>query len=270
MSKLLTHEQCPRCRKYGKDRSGDNLAVYSDHVFCFSCGYTKQIQSNVSLKNYKSGNNAQSYPERTGQKTCPQLPVDFVLCLPDVGYQWIKQYEITDKEIAQHRIGWSENGFTIRGPGNNPIQYKPCMVFPIYDIYGNLLMWQARYFGSEKDIKSKYVTRGKTNDILHIVGMDSDPSGTITIVEDIISAIKCSRFTNSLPMWGSNVSSSNIHRISKRYSNVNIWLDYDKTKEAHKLKAQISPFFENVRVISTIKDPKEIQEIEMRILLSGK
>lgn len=32
---------CPRCRKNGKDFSGDNLSVYTDNSkYCFACGYT--------------------------------------------------------------------------------------------------------------------------------------------------------------------------------------------------------------------------------------
>jgi archaellum biogenesis ATPase FlaH len=35
-------EQCPRCAKNGRDKSGDNLHVYGedDGAFCYSCGYT--------------------------------------------------------------------------------------------------------------------------------------------------------------------------------------------------------------------------------------
>lgn len=32
---------CPRCKANGNDNSGDNLAVYDDHVYCFSCKYFK-------------------------------------------------------------------------------------------------------------------------------------------------------------------------------------------------------------------------------------
>lgn len=36
------HEQCPRCFKEGRDKSGDNLARYSDgSCYCFACGYTE-------------------------------------------------------------------------------------------------------------------------------------------------------------------------------------------------------------------------------------
>ena len=40
MAELLRHQQCPQCAVNGQDRSGDNLAVYSDGgSHCFACGY---------------------------------------------------------------------------------------------------------------------------------------------------------------------------------------------------------------------------------------
>ena len=40
MSVCTHHEPCPQCRGQGRDRKGDNLAVYDDgHKYCFSCGY---------------------------------------------------------------------------------------------------------------------------------------------------------------------------------------------------------------------------------------
>lgn len=42
MAEFIKKVSCPRCRKNGRDASGDNLAVYSDEsCHCFSCGYTK-------------------------------------------------------------------------------------------------------------------------------------------------------------------------------------------------------------------------------------
>jgi twinkle protein len=39
-SKFVSRERCPKCAESGQDRSGDNLAVFSDgHKFCFSCNY---------------------------------------------------------------------------------------------------------------------------------------------------------------------------------------------------------------------------------------
>ena len=41
MGQFVRKDQCPACAKQGRDKSGNNLAVYSDDsVYCFSCGYT--------------------------------------------------------------------------------------------------------------------------------------------------------------------------------------------------------------------------------------
>ena len=39
MSLFQSKTECPRCVQNGADRSGDNLAVYDDHGYCFTCKY---------------------------------------------------------------------------------------------------------------------------------------------------------------------------------------------------------------------------------------
>jgi len=41
---------CPGCVAKGNDASGDNLAEYTDHYYCFACGYSKQKGSTVEEK----------------------------------------------------------------------------------------------------------------------------------------------------------------------------------------------------------------------------
>lgn len=41
MGNVIRKEPCPKCRKSGRDHSGDNLVVYEDESsYCFACGYT--------------------------------------------------------------------------------------------------------------------------------------------------------------------------------------------------------------------------------------
>lgn len=41
MGSVIRKEPCPKCRKSGRDHSGDNLVVYEDESsHCFACGYT--------------------------------------------------------------------------------------------------------------------------------------------------------------------------------------------------------------------------------------
>lgn len=45
--------RCPNCEKKGRDRKGDNLAIYSDgHGYCFSCGFYLDKNSNLDYNVY--------------------------------------------------------------------------------------------------------------------------------------------------------------------------------------------------------------------------
>lgn len=55
---VVRHEACPRCRKNGRDKSGDNLAIYLDtdgneSAHCFSCKFTI-VSSEYKKDNYES------------------------------------------------------------------------------------------------------------------------------------------------------------------------------------------------------------------------
>jgi len=268
-SLFLRHERCPRCEENGKDRSGNNLAVYSDHAFCFSCGY-KQKRQQGGRGSYETKTNGgfgkQVYEQaHNNSRKCQNLPSDYILSLPLLGVKWVKQYGITDKEMAVNRIGWSEIGFPVVGYGNHPpIQYSPCMVFPIFDTMGTLLMWQARYFGTEKRYP-KYITKGKPNEIIHILGKGEK----LVIVEDLLSAIKVARVQRCVPLWGSNPSMVFLNRLRSVTNHIVIWLDPDKQLEAQKLRKRVSVLFDTVEIISSIGDPKdyETQEIKTKLFL---
>lgn len=54
-AKVLRHEACPKCRKRGRDNTGDNLAIYLDEsgeesAHCFSCKFT------IPSSEYKNDN----------------------------------------------------------------------------------------------------------------------------------------------------------------------------------------------------------------------
>ena len=46
----VSKERCPACASIGRDRSGDNMAVYDDGgKYCFSCGYYENSKGNKSM-----------------------------------------------------------------------------------------------------------------------------------------------------------------------------------------------------------------------------
>lgn len=67
MGIAVRHEPCPECRKKNRDKSGDNLAVYTDgSKHCFSCGYT--IPSEDYLQSLD--------PKRKSRKTQEQIDAE--------------------------------------------------------------------------------------------------------------------------------------------------------------------------------------------------
>lgn len=241
---------CPRCP------SSDAYTEYDDGgTHCFSCGWHTPGNAYKKLLG-----KAIMHPNKVVLEKCPLLPEDAIgliglahTCRTHKTLEWLSHYGITLSEIDTHQFCWSE--------GN---QY---LIFPVYDPRGNLIMWQARYFG-DNPRHPKYLTRGFKEDVLHVLGQpgkspflngareDVEPrTDSIVLVEDLISAIKVSRVTPAMPLWGSSLSPQNAHRLSLVYGSAYLWLDYDKREEAvkqaikHSLSLSIHP-------IITKLDPK--------------
>jgi hypothetical protein len=242
MSRLLHHERCPNCG------STDNVGVYDDgHKWCFTpCGYyvppdgigIKEAYERVSRRREKEYGHSISLPDDF-QHSIPQEPKD-----------WLKSYEITDKEIVEHRIGWSS-------------QYRG-LIFPAFDLYGNLLLYQRRRW-PEKD----FHTEGRPELVDFILGDKQESSGiesgrTLCAVEDFVSTIKVARYTPTLCLWGSTLSASRIRRLSRRYENLILWLDRDKLSYVIKRKEYASSFFDRVVAVSTVRDPKACSNREIQ------
>ncbi|MGL4336095.1 MAG: hypothetical protein ACRCST_04310, partial [Turicibacter sp.] len=87
-------------------------------------------------------------------------------------------------------------------------------------------------------------------------------SDTVVVVEDIVSAIKCNRYVNALPLFGSSLTTKILSNLTK-FVKIFIWLDADKMKnsmEAVNLLQQIHPC---VSCIFTTSDPKECSDEEI-------
>ena len=265
----MYHTNCPKCG------SRDNVAVYDDgHGWCFGCRtiviepehrlYTDKVKRRQSNGGYRDENKGSGNAlEETGSTSFLALPSDYSLDIAVEGVQWLNKYQLTPREIQQNRIGWSAVGWTIRRNTPNPIEYKPLMISPVFDVYDNLLMYQARYFGSLKNVP-KYWTVGNRG-VLHTIGQGT----TIALVEDIISAIKVGRYVTGVPIFGSDISTDLIIKIYNRFKDLVIWLDKDKRSYAHRRAQQVRYMFNSVRVIDSEVDPKEYSNEELKEYLNG-
>jgi len=233
-SHLLYKTRCPACAAQGKDKSGDNLGVYSDgHTYCYSCG----IGSGSSIQ----GKLNKTIKEQT---VIPDLPSDIGLWLAPEAMDWLHQYfpDVKDFPLCY----WSEE--------------ERKLIFPIMDSQRkNLLAWQYRYFGfNEKH--PKWVGYGINENLIHIIDhRNSNTSlSSVTLVEDLISATKVGSVAATLCLFGSNISLKRLAMLKTLgYTEVVIWLDWDKRDYAIKAAGLAQSIGLTARVIHTQLDPKE-------------
>jgi len=228
VSHFIKHERCPKCSAMGQDRSGNNLAVYSDsHKHCFACGYYVRgdIVEKYKQSLIKKEENVYSFfnPSRMFNSK---------------GLVYLKKYGLTDDEIYSNYF-WDEKGYLVFNGG----------------AYQN-----ARNFTG---LGVKYISRGliRGNEKIFLHNAQNQ---CIVVAEDAISAIKISRTCNSVPIHNSIIPLELILRLSRQFKTLFIWLDRDKAKDSFKEAKKAEIYFDKVNIIWSEKDPKEYSDIEIK------
>lgn len=231
---------CPVCP------SSDAYHIYADHGHCYSCGHHEWFdKSMVPLKSLGKD-----------QKQEVWLPKDYDNnWIPEVGAKWLWDQRLTALDITKAKIGWSTQ--------------LESLIFPIfgkpYPSLGHgteqLLLWQARYCGHDEKIP-KWRTFGPKSKVIHLHRVWTH--GTIVVVEDIVSAIACSKITNSMPLFGSSLDQERAFRISRDYKTVKIWLDPDKKVQSVQMALQLQELGLKADVIMSDHDPKWYKTADVR------
>ena len=190
------------------------------------------------------------------------LPSDFSYSIAPRAIEWLRKYNITDEEINRERFGWSDS--------------KQYLVFPVFDLYDNLLLWQGRYFGPN-EAHPRFFTSGTPETVFHILDAKGRldirdgavwSSNCVLLVEDYLSAVKVGRQFPAMPLFGSEISLDRIRKLSGHVTSLVIWLDRDKLKSAVKARFKALAYFTTVSVIVADKDPKEYDDERIRQFVS--
>jgi len=235
MNYVIKHDRCPKCAENGRDRGGNNLAVYSDgHSFCYAGHGVVDFGSKITAFNNK-------YKEiEELHKYDLTLPEDSDIVYPDRCLKWMSQYGLDKNDLFSNNILWSEQ--------------KQRLLFPIYDNNG-LVAWQGRWFGEGNH--AKWFTKGNVKDLFHILGK----SDILVLVEDIVSAIVVGKVFSAMPLFGCFVGKDRFKRLYSLYGKeieVCVWLDPDKRKEAISETKLGSLYGLRTRTIFSDVDPKEL------------
>lgn len=246
---FIRHTSCPKCG------SSDALALYQGgSSFCFSCRTSRRGSTSPYITSSINSETSGEVDEKI------ILPDDVSFNYAPICVDWISKYGVSVDELIKNKVYWSEE--------------KQQLIFTFWDEAGNFLLWQARNFGRWSKIK--YITKGKPDQILPIyqmVGLGGIPKLQIrlVIVEDCISAIKCSRVAASMPVLGSSLSLNKLTRLSHLpgLSSVVVWLDGNMYDKAQQIAKRLQLLGLEARAIWTKADPKEYENEEISMLLQN-
>ena len=182
--------------------------------------------------------------ETAEDKTPLSLPLGYVTDIPIEGILWLYKYGLTDKEIEDYRIGYDTDSQRV--------------ILPWFNSDGVLECYQGRAVRNWSKCNPKYIHVGKS---IFAELPNKECFRKVTVVEDLLSAIKVNRFTSAICLFGSFMSMPVYRHIGENYANVNIWLDHDKMPEAFKYAKRLRYTQDiPVKVIATKLDPKECED----------
>jgi hypothetical protein len=250
----LNHPNCSagrdtKSRLFVK-RDGELLLLYCHHCGCkgvHSTGrrsYIKRRQHNKVVRNL-------------------YLPRDFTTDPAEchvLANVWYNKYGITLEEREHYQLGWSDT-------------WKRA-ILPIWQ-GGELVAFQARRLLPQDD-GPKYLTR-------KLAGWDRPfftggwgehlAFDTMAVVEDILSAIKVGRLITTTAILNATFSDEMV-KATLRYNpeRVVVWLDDDNPavrQSQRRIMRRIAPYANVSRITGVGKDPKELDEDQIGILLRG-
>lgn len=170
-----------------------------------------------------------------------KLPNDYHTHLPDTAKKWLLKYDITEQDARQFKFGYSPS--------------MDRLILPVYNEKDELIFWQGRNLGVVTKDNPKYLSvSAKGVDKI----MEIKHGNQVTIVEDILSAIKVSRYGSAIALLGSYLPDAIYPRL-KKYDFINMWLDADKYSESVAYAKRLREFGHEVITICTVKDPKEME-----------
>ena len=254
---MIHYVPCPRCRENGRDRSGDNLVMFSEHNgYCFNCKYC------VFPKHYVP----RGLKENVNAREKALRPSDYTREIPSSALRWLLQFGLPYSH-------WRES------IGYSPKEQR--LVFSVSQESGDLAFSIGRFISTgnipqpgtsyEREPRKWYVW-GDSHKHCAVYGTHKDDrGGPIVLVEDLISAHKCAAagFT-SVPLFGTEVHPAHMYYLINSDKPVVLWLDKDQEQLVKRKAMRLESLLNrSVRVVTTERDPKMLSFKEINDKLSG-
>ncbi len=196
--------------------------------------------------------------------------------LPPTKLKVVKNSEIL-VEIPEELIQYLREtyGFTKEEIDKNNLTYIPDskrLCLPLYDLYGRKFGTVHRAVpGSKYKIPKtlNFIPDKDKRQDLHFPRKSYGKIEELILVEDIFSAIKCSRIQPTAALLGTHISLERMEKLCKLTKKIVLVLDPDAIKESLAYSKKFSGLFDSIRVVQLSKDPKDSSMEELLYFIKG-
>ena len=256
--KTLAHELPLGQKTRHSCECGDGNTLVINHntkhysCYCFRCDFSgvewKGKQTLEELAKIRKLNAEANQHIQAGVK----LPDDYTEDIPLRGRLWLYSAGITESIWKHYRIGYSEK--------------LQRVVLPVWSTNGDLIWFQCRALLEGQRPKYLQPSRGRDR-ILFRSSRHPTTDGSVTVVEDILSAIKVGEATEAVSILGTKITTNQANDLAE-YAMVNVWLDPDTAgrRGARSISKTLGLVTET-RIITSEVDPKllSVEEIKDKL-----
>ncbi len=168
---------------------------------------------------------------------------------------WLFKYNVTVSLITKHKICYSKS--------------MDRVILPVFDDKGELVFWQGRALA--EGVYPKYLSCSSAEKpFMFLRTTNPDKNNVWVIVEDVLSAIRCSEVCNSIALLGT-VPTTKMALVLKKEnpSKVFLWLDNDNAGWFGKQKCNqlLSLLLDDVHTVHHPSQPKECSVVTLTEVL---
>lgn len=264
---------CPECN------ANRGVQEFPDGKYCHACHQQLSKKSLIKRVSQHEEQKTLALPERDSMTKSKETGELFNLW-PAEAFWYLKKYYITEEDIQQCNLFWSE-------------KYQR-ICFPYYSRYGlndqdgqksyMLFCWMRSV---NKEVRNKWVFVGQKNvemyylqsstqDEMFMSGHPNTPPvkrhwyRTLVIVEDQISCVRISNHLDCVSLGGTNINNPLLLPLMLMYDEIILWLDGDEAgRRASDRFIKKYKLYRDIKVITTLRDPKCFNKKEMQALLNS-
>ena len=238
------YSYCPFCEashenKLSVSRTEEGLLYNCYRGSCGARGFISSLPGTTQLELSRPKKKFKAKEFKYGLVDLPKWVVEDLL----------NKYELTEEEL-------NEQGFKY-------VPKQDRLYSPLFDRNGQEYGGQTKLYGGGAVGPKTIIYRARETTGLHYVNCKGRRGEAICLVEDVLSAVKVSRYARGVALLGTGLREEQIAELREETDTLILMLDPDMYQKMIGYKKKYSFYFRNFSMIMLSYDPKDTKHSEL-------